>query len=380
MTFEYLKPIILLSIIGFIGVNIKDLILFIKTYAQTVLFSYVKIEDSSEFYYIIQKYISIDKKNDVKNFYVRTFFDDKLEGDNNLLYNLGLLVIKFNGSKIFLHKKSTELKSSISAFKTHKQEIELYSFNRENLLAFIDMINEKYGSDLKLYFNNNGSVQLLSIIQQKTFNNIFLNDGLVEKIKTDLDLFIKNKTKYDILGLKYKHVYLFYGEAGTGKSSLVNAIANYTKRPILSINKSKDMTDETLINLIASRPNKSIISFEDIDCLFDDLDRVVTSNVATKEDSKNKLTLSCLLNILDGAYTPNDTIFILTTNYIDKLDDAIKRDGRTNLMLEITKPNDDTKLKYIEFIKSYNPNILLNIDDYKNKTLASIEKEFLNYK
>src|SRR3989344_5431434 len=73
-----------------------------------------------------------------------------------------------------------------------------------------------------------------------------------------------------------------------------------------------------------------IIVFEDIDCM---------SNVALKRDGtmqineRDKLTLSFVLNCIDGAMSLNDCIYIITTNKIDKLDEAILRPGRMDIKM-----------------------------------------------
>jgi len=148
---------------------------------------------------------------------------------------------------------------------------------------------------------------------------------------------------------------LFYGPPGTGKSSLSLGISNYTKRDILSINMSKDITDSNIISLISNRAPKSIVLFEDIDCLLDDINRSEES-----KDKEVKISLSCILNILDGIYTPNDVIFIITTNNLEKIDEAIKRKGRTDVLLEIKKPN------------------TLFINELKNKFNIETDKEIDN--
>jgi chaperone BCS1 len=199
----------------------------------------------------------------------------------------------------------------------------------------LDYVDLKYGSNyIKYYYNANGEVKCAGKVINKTFDNIYLSDGIIDGLKKDLDMFDKSKDIYDKFGIRYKRTYLFYGAPGTGKSSLSLGISNYTKRDILSINMSKDMTDSNLITLISNRPKKSIVLFEDIDCLLDDINR--------KEETKEKevkISLSCILNILDGIYTPNDVIFIITTNELDKIDDAIKRKGRTDVLMEIEKPD-----------------------------------------
>ena len=79
---------------------------------------------------------------------------------------------------------------------------------------------------------------------------------------------------------------------------------------------------------------------------------------------------------MDGAYTPEDVIFILTTNHIDKLDDAIRRDGRTDLKLHITRPNVDTITKYLEYV-NLQTGKTVNIDVNEDTTLATLEKLLL---
>ena len=177
-------------------------------------------------------------------------------------------------------------------------------------------------------------------------------------------MFEDSKSIYDEYGIRYKRCYLFYGPPGTGKSSLSLGISNYTKRDILSINMSKDITDSNLITLISNRPNKSIVLFEDIDCLLDDINRKVDS-----KDKEVKISLSCILNILDGIYTPNDVIFIITTNDLSKIDEAIVRKGRTDVLMEIPKPNK----KLIDKLK-----IQFNIDSDKNfDNISEIYDEIL---
>lgn len=373
MNIESIYPLMLLSIIGFIGMNISPLIDFLKRNFASLIVKSVRVEESSDFYQTMQKYITEVHSSRIRNFYYRTFYDGANENkDSDLLYNMGLIRVRHGGSWIFIYKNTYELKNASFPWKTDKNEINLYSTNRGALVSFTTYIYEKYGkTELKSYFNNAGTVQKLSKIPPKTFDNIFLNGNLKETIISDLQAFIDGEEKYKQMGLKYKHVYLFYGSAGSGKSSIITAIANYTQRPILSINKSKEMTDDVLVGLIANRPKKSIICFEDIDCLFENLDREGGDEVK----NEHKISLSCILNILDGGFTPDNCIFILTTNHIDKLDSALKRSGRCNLTLEIDAPNQETKQRYIEYLQKIKPSF--SPQDMGN-SLASIEQQFLN--
>jgi SpoVK/Ycf46/Vps4 family AAA+-type ATPase len=51
---------------------------------------------------------------------------------------------------------------------------------------------------------------------------------------------------------------------------------------------------------------------------------------------KNHITMNGILNCLDGFNNPEGLIVIMTTNFPDKLDDALLRSGRIDLNIELT--------------------------------------------
>ena len=69
------------------------------------------------------------------------------------------------------------------------------------------------------------------------------------------------------MGLSYKHGYMFHGPPGTGKTSLVLAIANRAKYDIYSLDLSKIRNDTILDEAFDILPEKCIVMFEDIDCM-----------------------------------------------------------------------------------------------------------------
>jgi predicted AAA+ superfamily ATPase len=376
-----LTTALVVSLAGIVALNIQHIFRFLSEHFVNAIFHSLKVDDSSPFYYAVQRYVKTEQKSRIKNFYYKNFWDnwlqstdgqEKVDRYDNLFFSYGYFVVRFRKGYIFLSKTNETMTNSIDPWKNVKQSIRLYSFSRKNISDLVRHIEDNYyNNNIHYYFNSDGEMKMLGKVHGKTFDGIFLNDGLKEKIQSDVNRFCESKDLYRGLGIKYKRTYLFYGPAGTGKSSLATAIANYTHRNILSINISKDMTDSTLIKLIANRPNKSIILFEDIDCLFEDLSR--EQKKKKSDDNRIKITLSCILNILDGAYTPDDVIFILTTNHIEKLDPAIKRDGRTDMLLEITRPDADTRKMYIDYIKGKTGKDF-HIDDTDESAISTLEK------
>ncbi len=163
----------------------------------------------------------------------------------------------------------------------------------------------------------------------RPLDSVILPEQLKKHVTDDLTDFVSRETAawYASHGLPYKRSLLFYGPPGTGKSSFICALAGALKRNVCFMQPSNpDITDDNLQLAVQSIPNKSIVVFEDIDALFD-ADR-------KSQQSNCPLTFSGLLNALDGIANPDGNIFILTTNYIDRLDSALIRAGRVDVKVK----------------------------------------------
>lgn len=147
-----------------------------------------------------------------------------------------------------------------------------------------------------------------------------------------------------------------YGPPGTGKSSLSFAIAGYfrLKIYIVSLN-SPAMNEESLGTLFADLPKKCLVLLEDIDTAGlthtrDEKPREEVkpvesgTTVVTTNDTNNntgRISLSALLNILDGVASQEGRVLVMTTNHVDKLDDALIRPGRVDMKIKFDLANTD---------------------------------------
>ena len=191
----------------------------------------------------------------------------------------------------------------------------------------------------------------------RSFDTIYLPIKIKNIVMNELDKFMCFKKVFKENGIPYKKGFLFYGPPGTGKTSLVKALACQYDIPIyiFDINNGS-INDENItqtINSISGSGNR-ILLFEDIDSAFSDKEELkyqsredVIVNVKKEEKekkndmekspSKKFLTYSGLLNALDGVMSNHaGTIMIMTTNYYEKLGQALIRPGRIDFCLELT--------------------------------------------
>lgn len=159
------------------------------------------------------------------------------------------------------------------------------------------------------------------------FENLVLSNSAETLIRNDLKLFSESEDQYNKFSLPYKRNYLFYGPPGTGKSSLAQAIAFTLDVDLYVLDISYMDKDAKLLETITEVPKGSVLLIEDIDAASVSLDREAKGN--------SNLSLSSILNILDGAISARGIITILTSNRPSSLDDALLRSGRMDVKIHL---------------------------------------------
>ncbi|PON93297.1 Spastin [Trema orientale] len=213
----------------------------------------------------------------------------------------------------------------------------------------------------RLYTNCAGSIKFSSssmwshipFDHKASFETMALDYDKKKDIVEDLLAFSKNKDFYEKAGKAWKRGYLLYGPPGTGKSTMIAAMANLMSYDVydLELTGVKDNTE--LRRLLIETTSKSIIVIEDIDCSLDltgqrkkkaeqsclEDEKGKGKKKETKEEgSSGKVTLSGLLNFIDGIWSACGTerLIVFTTNYVEKLDPALIRRGRMDKHVELS--------------------------------------------
>jgi len=215
--------------------------------------------------------------------------------------------------------------------------ITAYGYGKKKIFNSLNkkLQDESYTNMIKMKDNSCGSMY----VSKKHFNDIFTKYNT--QIISILDRFKRNKQMYVDHGISYKTGFLFYGPPGSGKSSMCRAIATYLGWKLLYMPANKI----SLSGVMQSDYKKTVIILEDIDCAVpareleppskdqDDDDNIMIGNCKMTFSQRDNIRsntggLDLLLNFIDGPLSPNEVIFIATTNHIEKLDPALIRSGR----------------------------------------------------
>ncbi|KAL6552246.1 hypothetical protein OROGR_008400 [Orobanche gracilis] len=195
-----------------------------------------------------------------------------------------------------------------------------------------------FNDDDDEYGNRSGSWGCVSLDHPVTFDKLAMDPNLKRAIIEDLDRFVRRKEYYRKVGKAWKRGYLLHGPPGTGKSSLVAAIANYLRFDVYDLELASVHSNSNLRRTLLSTNNKSIVVIEDIDC---------SSQMHGRErdiylehglgNLSNSVTLSGVLNIMDGLWSTcgDERIIIFTTNHKEKLDPALLRPGRMDMHIHM---------------------------------------------
>jgi hypothetical protein len=155
-----------------------------------------------------------------------------------------------------------------------------------------------------------------------------------ESVISDVDTFLtpECQARFEAVGFLHKFNILLYGAPGTGKTCLVNRVAQkvIASGGIVLFNPTPVALKTTFAALDSIQPETRVL------IIFEEMDDHVRRDEAT------------LLHVLDGEVQKKNAMFIATTNYIDKIPTRVRRPGRFSTVVEVKFPNTEARRAYLK--------------------------------
>ncbi|KAK4362881.1 hypothetical protein RND71_018122 [Anisodus tanguticus] len=255
--------------------------------------------------------------------FTNLFSGDKSNEINLVLDSTQVVVDNFLSARVSWINENTSHKSLVMKIRKKDKRRILQPYLQHIHTVFDEIEQRK--KEVRLFVNvdnepkRNGRWRSVPFTHPATFDTIVMDTDLKNKIKSDLESFLKSKQYYHRLGKVWKRSYLLYGPSGTGKSTFIAGIANMLNYDVYDVDLSKVTDDSDLKMLLLQTTCKSLVVIEDLDSYIGEKSTVPS--------------MSGILNFMDGIFSccAEERIMIFTINNKDQIDPMVLRPGRIDV-------------------------------------------------
>ncbi|ORC90340.1 putative ATP-dependent chaperone [Trypanosoma theileri] len=289
---------------------------------------------------------------------------EEIEIENEFVPGFGDHYIKYKGTRLWITRSIDTSKQYRSSSRMDREDeiLQLVFFTRDRSIVrnFMDDVRtsweEQSRNSVRLYLPSGwgNRWEFLAKRLPRTLSTLYLPDSTMSIVE-EARVFLRSKSLYMSLGVPWRRGYLFEGPPGTGKTSFILALASEFSLPIYLLSlQSKELDDAALIGLINSVPPKSLLVIEDLETAIKASPTTTTnsstptassealSSTTTSSNSRavvntevgggrdSGVSLSALLNAIDGIASSEGRVLVITTNDASRLPspNALLRPGR----------------------------------------------------
>lgn len=144
------------------------------------------------------------------------------------------------------------------------------------------------------------------------FHGLFFPEE-VHKVVADIQQWFTREDWYRQHGIPWRTGILLHGPGGTGKSSLSRALAQMLGVPLYQFYLNT-LTDREFLRAWDEMKAPCVAALEDFDTVFHGRESVTVHR---------SLSFECVLNAISGISSVNGVLLTVTTNHLDKIDEAL---------------------------------------------------------
>lgn len=251
-----------------------------------------------------------------------------------------------------------------------------YEYREKFLKDSLKLTDEKH---IRVKYMNEQEI-ICNVIPHR-FDKIVLDKEVKSRIINGLNNWNNSKSWYDEHELVHKIGVFLYGKAGTGKSTIAKAISSmFENAPILTIDPNNIMNSINGILKMRKRYNGvMIVLIEDFDMYFKSREEIENVQLDIEQKKKKDNNQNAVFQLLDGIYSTDNTIYIATTNYKDRIDPALIRYGRFDIQEELDYFDYDNALKCVELL-GYDKEVLNSFDLKYPIQPAYLQSKIMEYR
>ena len=199
-----------------------------------------------------------------------------------------------------------------------------------------------------------------SLSCRQLFTLIFLvSDTIIDipskefkQVVQEMEFFLKPETRKAFLdyGFVYKRSAMLYGAPGTGKTVIVQRVA-------------QEVIKSGGVVLFNTDPRLLSLAFTTLDAIQPD---ILTMVIFEEFDNMTDRHEETLLSLLDGEVQKKNVMYLMTTNYIDKVPARVLRPGRISSMVEVKFPDAVARKHYLDL--KVLDKVTFNVDNWVEAT------------
>lgn len=250
----------------------------------------------------------------------------------------------------------------------------------------------------------------------RDISTVIFDKNAKHELLSDINEYLHPHTRrwYSNHGIPYRRGYLFSGAPGTGKTSLTSALAGIFGLDIYVLSLlDPNMNESQLMRLMSEVPSRCIVLLEDVDAaglsrpeseprqrlnrknkvnqsaeaeVLNAIQGTAGGNHSTSSSASSTVSLSGLLNAIDGVSSQEGRILIMTTNSPESLDKALVRPGRVDLHIRFELPSkEEMRELFLSMYKETTPTLTnrntggeKSKDHGQNSNLNTLAENFSN--
>lgn len=258
----------------------------------------------------------------------------------------GYHMLRHDGRRFLIHRSIEQGSQGESYSPVPKEVITIYTLGRSpqpiaDMLRAIRAKESHEGTTSVFFWGYGSNYRLAERRPNRDMDTVYIPDAEKQAILDDARNFLGRRDWYRQRAIPWRRGYLLEGPPGTGKSTLIFAMACALGKSVNIITPSSITNDIDLQQAVNSA-GSGIVVIEDIDTfkITDDRRTKATTYTPPSRDGavdpvsprvdrqQDGITLSGLLNAIDGIASREGRMLFITSNHPDRLDPALLRPGR----------------------------------------------------